>query len=89
MAQLNRMKNLRTYTLTREEQQHFDPIAFTEALRECGFKFDNETCPIKITKPWDTVPGANYAVIYRQWDNENLMDALGPFILDIRKETKS
>jgi hypothetical protein len=84
MATLNRMKNLRTYTLTAEEQQRFDPIAFTEELLSVGFKLDSVTCPVKITKPWDMVPGDNGAVIYRQWDHENLMDALGPFMVEIK-----
>jgi hypothetical protein len=81
------MKNLRTYTLTKEEQDKFDPIAFTEELQSVGFKLDSYTCPVKITKPWDMVAGQNGAVIYRQWDEENLMDVLGPFIVDIREQS--
>lgn len=61
------MKNVRYYVLHKDEQQNFDPVAFTEHLKAAGFKFDHEGCPVKITKPWDqqTVDGA---VFFRQWD---------------------
>jgi hypothetical protein len=62
------MNNLRTCTLTQDDQLNFDPVAFTERLREAGFKFDRDTCPVKITKPWDMVKAGDGTLVYRQWD---------------------
>jgi hypothetical protein len=64
------MKNLRTYTMTIEEQANFDPAAFTEKLKAAGFKLDSEQCPVKITRPFDRVATPDGVVIWRQWDGD-------------------
>ena len=63
------MKNLRTMTMP---NQPVNPAVLRDQMKHAGFKFDRETCPIKITKPWDMVDNCDGTVTWRQWeDSEN------------------
>jgi hypothetical protein len=59
---------MRTCVLTVEEQKSFDPVAFVAKLKAAGFKFVSEACPVKLAPGWDTIPGPDGQVIWRQWD---------------------
>lgn len=61
-------KSIRTYRMTVADRANFNPDEFTKKLKAAGFKLDSETCPVKITKPWDNVDGENGDIIWRQWD---------------------
>jgi hypothetical protein len=62
----------RTYLMTAEEQANFDPYLFTQHLKDAGFEFDSEMCPVQIKKPWDRVDLGNGDFLYRQWLFEEL-----------------
>jgi len=65
-----KMKDLKTYVFTAEDKRNFDPQTFTKRLKEAGFEFDSETCPVKIKKPWDQRDGGNGSTVFRQWRKE-------------------
>ena len=61
-------ENLRIYIMSENEQANFDPDNFVANLKAAGFRFDSESCPFKLTQPWDKIAGAGGSVIWRQWD---------------------
>jgi hypothetical protein len=62
------MKNMRTYVMSKHEQVCFNPADFTESLKDAGFIFDSDACPVKIKQPWCRTERADGTVIYRQWE---------------------
>jgi hypothetical protein len=83
MAILKRIKNMRTYTLTRDQVANFNSELFVMNLKSVGFVFESEVGPIKLKQPWEAVRGPNGSTVYRQWDVESLMERLGPFMVEI------
>jgi len=57
--------------MTLDEQEAFSPTGLTAALKEAGFKFDSELCPVKLTQPWDKAELADGSVMWRQWEVED------------------
>lgn len=62
------MKNMRVYVLSKREQEHFNPVELTESLKDAGFIFDADTCPVKIKEPWNRTARSDGTVVYRQWE---------------------
>jgi hypothetical protein len=62
------MTNVRCLVLTLVDQADFSPALFTARLKEAGFKFDNDTCPVKIRKPWLRLDANDGMAVYIQWD---------------------
>jgi hypothetical protein len=61
---------MKTYIMTLDEQEALTPSGFIAALKEAGFKFDREQCPVKLTQPWGKVEMADGSIMWRQWEVE-------------------
>jgi hypothetical protein len=45
-----------------------DPSGLLEQMKKDGFKFDSESCPIKLSEPKEIHPNDDGTVTYTQWD---------------------
>jgi hypothetical protein len=58
-----------SYTMTKEDQDNFDPGEFVAKLKAAGFKFISEDCPIKLAGSHLRVKLPNGTVVWQQWLN--------------------
>jgi hypothetical protein len=59
----------RQYTVTQADFNRLGPNGITKMLKDYGFRFMNDTCPVMIEQPYTkSAIDGGYSTIYRQWD---------------------
>jgi len=61
---------MRKDVMTTDERDNFNPVSFTQRLEEAGFKFDHDSCPIKIAQPWSREEMPDSSVVWTQWESQ-------------------